>query len=102
MIQNQREAGSNQLHVFWMHALLQILLIWYIAPVREKIRVKIKKTEIVLYVNDAEQSMKFWRDQIGMTEIEQRVGPGGSHAFAISQHGMNVSFVLLDKELVRQ
>lgn len=58
--------------------------------------------EIVLYVNDAEQSRKFWRDQIGMTEIEQRVGPGGSHAFAISQHGMNVSFVLLDKELVRQ
>jgi hypothetical protein len=43
MIQNQREAGSNQLHVFWMHALLQILLIWYIAPVREKIRMKIKK-----------------------------------------------------------
>lgn len=37
-----------------------------------------------------------------MTEIEDRGGPGGSHVFAVSQHGMNVSIILLVQERVRQ
>lgn len=37
-----------------------------------------------------------------MTEIEDRGGPGGSHVFAISQHGINVSIILLDQERVHQ
>lgn len=63
---------------------------------------KIQKTEIMLYVKDTEQSMKFWLDQIGMTEIERRVRPGRSCVFAIIERGMNVSFALLDQELLSQ
>lgn len=63
---------------------------------------KIQKTEIMLYVKDTEQSMKSWLDQIGITEIEPRVRPGRSCVFAIIQRGMNVSFALLDQELLSQ
>lgn len=50
---------------------------------KEKCRIEIQKSEIMLYVREVERSRQFWVEKIGLAQVEKRTGPGGSDTVAV-------------------